>query len=113
MGEAVSHYDYETSKQIAIRDWPFYALIMAAMRQADSVNLVFLKRAWPLVWSELQARYQAPGGLLEHERVLVEEECLNCHGTRHGSCCSGPDADTDVDKEQMTHWACQICKEAL
>jgi len=32
----MSRYDYEISKDI---DYPFYALIMAAMRKADSFNL--------------------------------------------------------------------------
>jgi hypothetical protein len=60
----MSHSDYEISKQIAADDPPFSALIMAAMRKADSRNLAWLKAAFPDTYDELQARYNAPGGLL-------------------------------------------------
>lgn len=60
----MSLYDYQASQRIALQNEPFYALIMAAMRQADSGNVVLLRVAWPEVWNELMARYHAPGGLL-------------------------------------------------
>lgn len=60
----MSRYDYEASKRIAAADWPFYALVMAAMRQADTENLAKLRAAWPEVWAELEQRYHAPGGVL-------------------------------------------------
>lgn len=60
----MSRYDYEASKQIASNDPPFYAFIMAAMRQADTENLRWLRTAWPAVWDELEARYNAPGGVI-------------------------------------------------
>lgn len=63
----VSRYDYEVSKQISGGTLPFYALIMAAMRQADTANTRKLIDAWPEVYDELQARYNAPGGLLPGE----------------------------------------------
>lgn len=62
----MSIYDYETSKQVD-PDISFYGIIMAAMRRADSDNAEMLKRCWPQVWKELEARYWAPGGLLEGE----------------------------------------------
>jgi hypothetical protein len=65
----LSHYDYEISKLISSHDHPFYALIMAAMRQADSDNMELLKRAFPAVHEELARRYNAPGGILPEERV--------------------------------------------
>ena len=61
----MSLYDYQISKVISSQDPPFYALVMAAMRQADSVNNRKLQLAFPEVWTELQARYNAPGGVLE------------------------------------------------
>ena len=64
----MSRYDYEVSRQISILDYPFYALIMAAMRQADTNNTGKLKAAWPDVYEELRERYNAPGGLLEGEQ---------------------------------------------
>lgn len=64
----LSHFDYESSKQILLKgDPPFHALIMAAMRKADTENSAALQRAFPTVWHELQQRYDAPGGLLPAE----------------------------------------------
>lgn len=65
----MSRFDYEASKKISMEDYPFYALIMAAMRQADSTNLSRLRSAFPAVWDELQARYHAPGGIIESDAV--------------------------------------------
>jgi len=62
----MSRYEYEKSKTY---DPDFYALIMAAMRQADTFNAEKLRAAWPDVWDELQARYNAPGGYLPGETV--------------------------------------------
>lgn len=63
----MSHFDYQTSKLIVLQDYPFYALIMAAMRQADTLNAALLREAFPRVWTELENRYHAPGGLLPGE----------------------------------------------
>lgn len=60
----MSHYDYEASKKIRESDPPFYALIMAAMSKADSMNAARLRIAFPAVHAEFQARYEAPGGIL-------------------------------------------------
>lgn len=60
-------YDYEMSIEIAQADCPFYALIMAAMRKADSSNIEKLKEMWPETYNELEARYNAPGGELSKE----------------------------------------------
>lgn len=63
----MSFHEYEVSKRIAHYDRPFYSLVMAAMRQADSENLAKLQQVFPAVWGELQARYQSPGGVLPGE----------------------------------------------
>jgi hypothetical protein len=63
----MSLYDYKMSQQIAAQDFPFYALIMAAMRQADTNNAEALRIIFPAVWRELQKRYNAPGGFLPGE----------------------------------------------
>ena len=64
----MSYHHYIASRQIVAqrheRNWPFYSLIMAAMREADSDNLAMLQAAWPAVWADLRARYDAPGGVL-------------------------------------------------
>ena len=63
----MSYYDYSVSRELESRDYPFYALIMAAMRRADSFNLVQLKEAFPNVWKEMMERYNLPGGKYKGE----------------------------------------------
>lgn len=60
----MSHYDYVKGREIQTKGYPFYALIQAAMRQADTDNLELLRQAFPQVYTELQERYNRPGGLL-------------------------------------------------
>ncbi len=64
----MSYYDYRMSEQLAAKDTPFYALIMAAMRRADSMNENKLKAMFPDTWKELQERYNAPGGQLDGDQ---------------------------------------------
>jgi hypothetical protein len=64
----MSLYDYEKSILIESKNYPFYALIMAAMRQADTDNFEKLKTAFPETYRELHDRYNAPGGLLPEEK---------------------------------------------
>lgn len=61
----MSLHDYRVSQRLATDDYSFAALIMAAMRRADSGNAQVLKRAFPEIWDELVSRYLAPGGVLE------------------------------------------------
>ena len=63
----MSRYDYRQSAQIAAADLPFYALVMALYRQADTRNAAKIRAAWPDVVEELEARYRAPGGYLPGE----------------------------------------------
>ena len=63
----MSLHEYQLSRKIECEDYPFYALIMAAMSQADSDNIVLLRSAFPKVWEELNLRCNAPRGeLSEH-----------------------------------------------
>lgn len=71
----MSQHEYDVSKEIAKADYPFYSLVMAAMRQADTDNLEKLQGAFPEVWAELQARYNAPGGILPEEHGKVPRLC--------------------------------------
>jgi len=64
----MSLHAYLQSQKLAAQDYPFYALIMAAMRRADFDNLEKLRFAFPDVWQELTDRYGAPGGLLPSEQ---------------------------------------------
>lgn len=61
----MSLYDFERARELVRSDVPFYALIMAAMMWADTCNAALLRSAFPGVWHEVQARYDAPGGCLE------------------------------------------------
>lgn len=65
----MTYRDYEYSRSLAADDAPFYGLIMAAMRRADSDNLVRLISVFPEVYDELDARYHAPGGTLPGDRA--------------------------------------------
>jgi hypothetical protein len=65
----VSLYDYRAAVALWKQDSPFYALIMAAMYRADSINAEKLAAAFPETWAEVNARYHAPGGVLEGEEA--------------------------------------------
>ena len=68
-------HEYLVSQEITNEGYPFYALLMAAMRKADTDNEVKLKEAWPEVWKELYARRHAPGGALtENEIAYISNE---------------------------------------
>jgi hypothetical protein len=71
----MSLYDYEVGKEIWAKysDDEFYGIVQTLMRFADSTNLAKLKTAWPDIWTELQSRYNAPGGLLPGE--TLEKGC--------------------------------------
>jgi hypothetical protein len=60
----MSYHEYMVSREMTSTDPPFYALIMCAMRKADTTNAAKLRAAFPDVWNEFQARYDAPGGVL-------------------------------------------------
>ncbi|OBF42834.1 hypothetical protein A5719_10345 [Mycolicibacterium peregrinum] len=60
----MSLYDYRASQQISATDPPFDALLMAAIRKADTFNTARLRGAFPEVYDEFEARYNAPGGVL-------------------------------------------------
>ena len=66
----MSLHDYRVSQEIATKGYPFYALIQAAIRQADGANMLKLEEAWPFVVTDLRRRYNAPGGLLPGETEI-------------------------------------------
>jgi hypothetical protein len=57
--------EYELSKHLAARDYPFYALMAVLMRDADTYNLGILRTYWPKVWESLRERRNAPLGVVE------------------------------------------------
>lgn len=60
----MSKFDYDRAIAHDRADEPFYGLIMGAMLRADTANIAKLRSAWPEIHHELQARYNAPGGIL-------------------------------------------------
>lgn len=68
----MSHNDYVTSRKLAAEDVSFAALVMAAMRRADTGNMARLRLAFPDMADELVQRYNAPGGLLPDEQDVEE-----------------------------------------
>lgn len=76
----MSFHDYQASRAIVSGDPPFGALVMAAMRRADSYNLGRLQAVFPQVWDELDARYNAPGGILpgdpEHAEATAARQAI-------------------------------------
>lgn len=56
-------HEYRMSLEVTRKDYPFYALIMAAMRQSDTDNCIRLKHVFPDVWKELKELYNTPGAM--------------------------------------------------
>lgn len=66
----MSIIDYTESQKIsALGDWTFGALVMAAMRKADTDNLAKLESVFPEKLVELRQRYNAPGGALNDQEM--------------------------------------------
>jgi hypothetical protein len=63
----MSFHEYMVSRELAAADPPLYALIMAAIRKADTRNMAKLQALFPQVVAEFEDRYNAPGGKLESE----------------------------------------------
>ncbi|MBA7569365.1 hypothetical protein ES708_11104 [subsurface metagenome] len=69
----MSLYDYRLSLELSKDDPTFSALIMAAMRKADTDDMSRLVLEWPEIYQEFQARFNTPGGFLTDEEAEVEE----------------------------------------
>ena len=65
----MSYDEYVKGRELLLNDPPFYALIQAAMRKADSGNTVKLRQAFPEIWLELNARHRASDGKLPGEEA--------------------------------------------
>lgn len=70
-------HHYQASREleriVEERRIPFYAIIMAAMRKADTVNMAKLTAAFPEQAKELQERYWSIGG---HLITDVNVDCV-------------------------------------
>ena len=67
----MSLHEYQIGRQLEGQDVPFYGLIQAAMRRADSENKQRLQAAFPDIWAELDLRDSQIRGCL-----TVEELCF-------------------------------------
>jgi hypothetical protein len=96
----LSLYDYKLSQGIAACDYPFDALIFAAMRKADSTNIMRLKATYPELWAELYARYHAPGGCItdEERAALMEEIEVDQRCRERGGDSMADEKDPGEDK---------------
>jgi hypothetical protein len=65
--------DYQQSGALAVSA-SFHALVMAAMRRADTDNYRRLARAFPEIAAELETRYNAPGGRTPAEAAMDDFE---------------------------------------
>lgn len=72
----MSLFDYKIATQLKDWDTPFYALIMAAMWRGDTDNVQRLRAAFPDVWDELNARYNAPGGRIDSDPPVDDNDDL-------------------------------------
>jgi hypothetical protein len=63
----MNHYDYQISRHIEREGYPFYALLGALIRQADSDNLAKLEQAFPTEVEIFKQRYNNQGGLSDAE----------------------------------------------
>lgn len=74
------YYAYQVGRELSFDDHSFYGLVMAAMRKADTGNLARLKAAFPEVWVDLEARYNAPGGVLPTDPPSLREHVIGQSG---------------------------------
>lgn len=76
MSYTSDYFSYRASLELGQHDPPFYALIMAAYRKADTTNAAKLRAAFPDVIEDLQARYDAPGGVLDTDPARLRAHVL-------------------------------------
>lgn len=77
MSYSSDYFAYKASVELVRDDPSFYGLLMAAMRKADTFNAAILRRAFPEVWNDLQARYNAPGGVLPSDPEGLRRKVLD------------------------------------
>ena len=60
-------HEYLISQEIKRKDYPFYSLVMALVRKADTDNLEKLRVAFPETVKESEKRYHAGVGILPED----------------------------------------------
>lgn len=67
----MSIIEYQIGCQLAGQDTPFFALVQAAMRRADTENLARLQAAFPEAWAELELRDSQIRGCLTGAELCI------------------------------------------
>ena len=67
------YFDYRESQKISAEGYSFHALIIAAMRKADTSNMNKLKAIFPEVYDEFVARYNATAGVLDSDAESIKQ----------------------------------------
>ena len=106
----MSLHEYKVSRELYALDPtpPFYGLIMAAMRQADSSKAHILRRSFPEVWDEFHKRWNSPDGKLPEERATCSyPRCFKGWITETpGMQALSPNARPDLEPRS---WQCPVC----
>jgi hypothetical protein len=102
-----SRYDLQRAVTIgSYAENTFRVILWAAMRKADSLNMMHITRNWPELAAELRERYHAPAGLLPGE--TDSESGLRCRADgileqfepepqKETPDAAGADSDDDLD----------------
>ena len=70
----MSLHEYLYSKTLGRYDPPFYGLLFAMLRNADSDNVRRIKAMWPERYAEFERRYNAPGGILPEDEWPADKD---------------------------------------
>lgn len=98
----MSRHDYLESRRIAAHDPTFAALIMAAYRKADTTNAMLLNRGFPNICNEMQARYDAPGGLIDGDPPCDIDHRVWWDGHRLREGPHGPLPEAPLPEQEST-----------
>jgi hypothetical protein len=84
----MSLHEYLYSRTLDKYDPPFYALLFAMMRKADSENVRLIRRDWPEKYEEFKARYHSGGGIIPEDEWPIDQ---------HGSPVPIPDVPLEPE----------------
>jgi hypothetical protein len=73
----LNYHEWRAARELHRQDVPFYALIVAALWKADTGNAERLREAFPDTCAMAQARYDAPGGLLDTDPPALRDKVLS------------------------------------
>lgn len=101
----MSRYDYIKSQELSAGDPPFAALIMAAIRKADTINGMKLQAVFPDIVQEFRERYSAPGGYLPEEVPVTPFEAVPLAAILRAEGLAGTPAENPPEAGTSGHSA--------